>query len=206
MKKRVVAIMIGLIIMVGCSKDLKKGEMRGEDILYYEKTEYIPIDGIANCGEKIGVIESIKGYIREVDKDKNFLVVENKDGRDVYMRKGYELKESGVPTDLYLNGEENDNDDLRNAIVEISNSKNQNYQKYSLKDISSKFKKIYVSYNDDKVGNVNNGYIGRVDGEWIYIPSLSKQPAVYDIKSNDSYVKGYKVDKKYEEILNKYIK
>lgn len=206
MKKGRYIIMMGLILLAGCSKDLKKGEIRDDDTLYYEKVEYTPIDGIANCGDKIGVVESIKGYIREVDKNKNFLVVESKNGRDVYIKKGYQLKESGVPTDLYLNGEEEDSSELRNLIVEILNTKNQNYQKYSLKDVSSKFKEIHLAYNDDKVGNVNGGYIGKLNGEWIYIPSLLKQPAVYNIKDGDSYVKGYKVDKKYVDSLDKYIK
>ncbi len=152
--------------------------------LYWNGNAYISCSGIYSEGKTIAKTADGQWAINEIDEDPShtFVVVRSFLDDSLYVRKDYQVPQSGDANSVYLDGIKVDDDSFLDAVSQIYSSGERTVE-YATNDIHSKtdtqdMRSIYICFNNCPVA-VFMGYIGKIDGEWVIITDLS------DLMEND---------------------
>ena len=146
--------------------------------LYWNDNTYISCSGIYSEGKTIAKTADGQWDINEIKEDPSrmFVVVRSFLDESLYVRKDYQISQSGDANIVYLDGNKIEDTSFLDAVSQIYSS-NEGTVEYITNDIylktdSQDMRAVYVGFNDCPVA-VFMGYIGKIDSEWVVTTNLS---------------------------------
>ena len=174
--------------------------------LYWNGNTYISCSGIHSEGKTIAKTADGKWNINEIKEDPShtFIVVRSFLDDSLYVRKDYQIPQSGDADIVYLDGNKIDDESFLDAVSQIYFS-NEETVEHTTNDIHLKtdtqdMRAVYVGFNDCPVA-VFMGYIGKIDGEWVIITDLSALKENDDGSGTPYKIECQKINQKHIQIL-----
>ena len=177
--------------------------------LYWNGNTYISCSGIYSEGKTIAKTKDGQWSINEIDEDPShtFVVVRSFLDDSLYVRKDYQIPQSGDVNSAYLDGIKVADDSFLDAVSQIY-FLNEKTVEHTTNDIHLKtdnqdMRAAYVGFSDCPVA-IFMGYIGKLNNEWVVITNLNP------LKENDnggetSYkIECQKINPKHISILEQY--
>ncbi len=174
--------------------------------LYWNNNTYVVCSGIYSEGKTIAKTTDGQWDINEVKEDPShtFVVVRSFLDDSLYVRKDYQIPQSGDTHTVCLDGSKIEDASFLDAISQIYFS-NKETVEHTTNDIHLKtdnqdLRSIYVGFNECPIA-VFMGYIGKIDGEWLVIKDLSALKENDDGKEIPFQIECQKIDQKHIPIL-----
>lgn len=152
--------------------------------LYWNGNTYISCSGIYSEGKTIAKTADGKWDINEVKEDPShtFVVARSFLDDSLYVRKDYQIPQSGDTHTVYIDGNKIEDTSFLDAVSQIYSSNNETvehtFNDIHLKTDTQDIRAVYVCFNDCPVA-VFMGYMGKFDNCWVIITDLTP------LKEND---------------------
>lgn len=148
--------------------------------LTWKDCTYTATYGEYTCGEFVARTSDYNDDIYEIvgDEEHNFVEVSYGLGLDqeLYVAKDYVIPTSGEITAVYWNRERITDETFCNAVAEMLSTEWETFEYktealFMLTD-TQHVRKLYLAYNGCPVGTEYAGYMGKINGKWVIIPTI----------------------------------